>query len=102
MPFNVSKIKEWVLHYRNIRNEVESQLGEKLKTKSINGEARYMHGKLKERIKTNVNGQGVLYDIYCNTTEFLNVTSVKVKTTILRYMLKNANTLMHKASNVTS
>ena len=76
MPFNVSKIKEWVLHYRNIRNEVESQLGEKLKTKSINGEARYMHGKLKERIKTNVNGQGVLYDIYCNTTEFLNVTSV--------------------------
>ena len=65
-----------MLNYRNVWNEVESQLGENLKTKSLNGEARYMHGNLKERTKTNVNGQDVLYDMYCSTKEILNATSV--------------------------
>ena len=32
MSFNVSKASEWVLRYRNIWNEVESQLFEKLTT----------------------------------------------------------------------
>lgn len=35
-----------------------------------------MHGNLKERTKTNVNGQDVLYDMYCSTKEILNATSV--------------------------
>ena len=74
--FNVSKVKKWALNYRNVWKEVESQLGENLKTKPLNGEARYMHGNLKERIKTNVNGQDVLYDMYCSIKEILNVTSV--------------------------
>ena len=37
MSLNVSEEKEWVLQYRNIQNEVESQLLEKLATEPIKG-----------------------------------------------------------------
>ena len=47
MSFNVSEEKEWVLQYRNIWNEVESQLFEKLATEPIKGEGKYVYGKLK-------------------------------------------------------
>ena len=35
MSFNISEVTQWVLHYRNIWNEVESQLFEKLTTEPI-------------------------------------------------------------------
>ena len=77
MSFNVFEEKEWVLQHRNISNEVESQLYEKLTTEPIKG--KYVHGKLKiwkERIKTNFHGQDVLYDMYCNATAVLKIDSV--------------------------
>ena len=79
MPFNVSEVPEWVLQYRNIWNEVESQLFEKLKTEPIKGEGKYMYGILKtwkERIRTNFPGQDVPYDMYCNATAMLKIDSV--------------------------
>ena len=63
MSFNVSEEKAWVAQYKKIWNEVESQLSEKLATKLIKGEGKYVHGKLKtwkERIKTNFHGQDVI------------------------------------------
>ena len=71
MSFNVSEAAEGVLQYRNIWNEVESQLFEKLATGPIKREGKYVHGKLKTwkyRIKTNFYGQNVPYDMYCNAT----------------------------------
>ena len=62
MSFNVSEVPEYMLQYRNIWNEVESQLFEKLAKGPIKGEGKYVHGKLKmwkERIKTNFYGQDV-------------------------------------------
>ena len=47
LSFNVSEVSEWVLQYRNIPNEEESQLFEKLTTEPIKGEGKYMHGMLK-------------------------------------------------------
>ena len=47
MSFNVSEATEWVLQYRNIWNETESQLFEKLATGPIKGEGKYVHDKLK-------------------------------------------------------
>ena len=79
MLFNVSDAKQWVLQYRNIWNEVESQLFEKLATGPIKGEGKYVHGKLKmwkERIKTNFHGQDVPYDMYCNATVVFKIDSV--------------------------
>ena len=79
MPFNVSEAREWVLQYRNICNEVKSQLFEKLSTEPIKGEGKYVHGKWKmwkERIKTNFHDQNVPYDMYCNTTAVLKIDSV--------------------------
>ena len=40
MSFNVSEGLEWVLKYRNIWNEVESKLFEKLTTEPIKGEGK--------------------------------------------------------------
>ena len=37
MSFNVSEGKEWKLQYKNIWNEVDSQLFEKLATEPIKG-----------------------------------------------------------------
>ena len=74
MSFNVSGEKEQVAQYKNIWNEVESQLFEKLATEPIKGKSRYIHGKLKtwkEFIKTNVHGQDVPYDMSCNATPVL-------------------------------
>ena len=79
MPFNVSDEKEWVAQYKQIWNEVESKLFEKLATELIKREGRYVHGKLKtwkERIKTNFNGQDVLYDMHYNATAVLKIDSV--------------------------
>ena len=47
MSFNVSEVPEWALHYQNICNQVKSQLFEKLATEPLNGEDKFMHGKLK-------------------------------------------------------
>ena len=79
MPFNVSEAKEWVLQYRNIWNEVELQLFEKLITEPMKGDSKYMHGKLKtwkNRIKTNFHGQDVPYDMYCNAAAVLKIDSI--------------------------
>ena len=79
MSFNVSEAKEWVSQYKKIWNEVESQLFEKMATELIKREGRYVHGKLKtwkERIKTNFNGQDVLYDMHYNATAVLKIDSV--------------------------
>ena len=68
-----------MLQYRNIWNEVESQLIEKLATGSIKGERKYVHGKLKmwkEHIKTKFHGQDVPYDMYCNATAVLKIDSI--------------------------
>ena len=79
MSFNVSGASEWVFHCRNIWNEFESQLFEKLTTDPIKGERKHVHGGLKtwkERIKTNFHGQDVPYDMYCNATAVLKIDSV--------------------------
>ena len=79
MSFTVSEAAEWVLQYRNIWNEVESQLFKKLVTGPIKGEGTYIHGNLKtwrDRIKTNFHGQEILYDMYCNATAVLKIDSV--------------------------
>ena len=79
MLFNISEAPEWVPKYRNIWNEVESQLFEKLATGSIKGEGKYIHGKLKtwkDGIKTNFNGQEIPYDMYCNATAVLKINSI--------------------------
>ena len=63
-----------------------------------------MHGKLKtwkERIS--FYGQDVTYNMYCNAAVVLKVDSLytnKIKTTILKYMLKSINTFIQKTSNV--
>ena len=79
MSFNVSDEKEWVSQNKNIWNEVESQLFEKLATEPIKREDRCANGKLKtwkECIKTNFHGQDVLQDMYCNATAVLKIDSV--------------------------
>ena len=65
MSFTVSEAAEWVLQYRNIWNEVESQLFKKLVT-----------GPIRDRIKTNFHGQEILYDMYCNAAAVLKIDSV--------------------------
>ena len=76
MSFNVSEALEQVLQYRNIWNEFESQVFEKMTTKPIKGEGKYMHGKLKmwkEHIKTNFHGEDVLFDMYRNAAAVLKI-----------------------------
>ena len=76
---NASETPEQVIQHRNIWNEIESQLLEKLTTEPIKGDGKYMHGKLKiwkDRIKTNFHGQDVPYDMYCNATAVLKIDSV--------------------------
>ena len=56
-----------------------SQLFEKMATEPIKGEGKYGHGKfkiLKERIKTNFNGQDVPYDMHSNAKAVLKIDSV--------------------------
>ena len=82
MSFNVSEVLEGMFQYRNIWNEVKSQLFEKLTTEPMQGDGKYMHGKRKtweERIRTNFQGQDVPYDMYCNETAVLNIDSVYKK-----------------------
>ena len=82
MPFNVSETPEKVPQYRNIWNEVETQLFETLATETIKSESKYIHGKLKpwkERIKTNFHCQNVPYDMYCNATAVLKIDCIQTK-----------------------
>ena len=77
MPFNVSEVKKWTSQYKKIWNEVESQLFEKLATEPIKG--KYIRGKLKtwkESIKTNLHGQDVPYNMFCNAAAVLKIDSV--------------------------
>ena len=79
MSFNASEEKTWVSQYKNIWDDVESQLFEKLATEPIKGEGKYVHGKLKtwkERIKTNFHSQDVPHDMYWNVTAVLKIDSV--------------------------
>ena len=79
MSFNVFEAKDWVSQYKKTWNEVESHLFEKLATRPIKEEGKYVHGKLKmwkERIKTHFHGQDVPYDMYCNATAVLKIDSV--------------------------
>ena len=79
MSFNVSEEKEWVSQYKNLQNEVQSQLFEKLATEPIKREGRYVNDKLKtwkERIKTKLHGQDVPYDMCCSATAVLKINSV--------------------------
>ena len=74
MTFNVSEAPEWVPQYRNIWNEVESQLFKKLATGPIKGESKYVHGKLKmwkECIKIRMfswSGCTIWYILQCNSS----------------------------------
>ena len=52
MVFNVSETAEWVQQHKNVWNEVQLQLFEKLATDPIKGEDKYMDGKLKMWEKT--------------------------------------------------
>lgn len=64
--------------YQNIWNEVQVQLVERM-TNGTFKKKQILHGKLKtmkERIKTNLDGQDVSYDMYCNTTAVFKVYSV--------------------------
>ena len=79
MSFNVLEEKEWVSKYKQIWDEVESQIFEKMVTEPIKGEGRYVHDKLKtwkERIKTIFHGQDAPYDMCCNATTVLKIDSV--------------------------
>ena len=104
MSFSVSEENEWVSQYKKIWNEVESQLFEKMATEPIKREDRYVNGKLKtwkEHIKTNVHGQDVPYNMYCNATAVLKIDSLhkRGKIIILRHMSKSVNTPMQKTNN---
>ena len=106
MSFNVSEATEWVLQYRNIWNEVESQLFEKLATGPIKREGKYVRGKLKtwkDRIKTNFHGQDVPYDMYCNATAVLKINSVykESKNYHPPVYVEECKYTVQKASNVT-
>ena len=79
MSFNVSEKKEWMSQYKNIWNEVELQILEKLASGLIKGEDKYVYGKLKtweECIKTNFHDQDAPYDMYCNATAVLKIDSI--------------------------
>ena len=102
MSFSVSQVPEWVFHYRNIWNAVETQLFEKLTTEFIKGEDKYIHVKLKtwkEGNKMNFQSQDVPFDMFCNATTVLKTDSVHKQSKNYHpwYML---NTLMQKARNV--
>ena len=79
MSFNVSEEKEWVAQYKKIWRQVKSQFFEKIATGPIKRESRCVNGKLKtwkKRIKTNVCGQDVPYNMHCNTMAVLKIDSV--------------------------
>ena len=78
MSFNVSEEKAWVSQYKNIWNEIESQLLEKLASGPIKGEGSSVNGKLKtwkEGIKIYFHDQDAPYDMHCNATAVLKIRS---------------------------
>ena len=79
MLFNVSEEKGWVSQYKNIWNEIESQLFEKIVTEPIKKESKYVNGMLKmwkEQLKTDFRDQDVPYNMHCNATTVLKIDSV--------------------------
>ena len=44
ISFNIYGVLEWVIQYRNTRNEVELQVFENLTTEPIKRERKYMNG----------------------------------------------------------
>ena len=79
ISFTVSEEKAWKTLYEKIWNEAESQLFEKMATEPIKREGRYVNGKLKtwkERIRANLHGQNVPYNMHCNATAVLKIDSV--------------------------
>ena len=79
MLFNVSEEEAWKTQYKKIWNKIESQLFEKMSTKPIKKESRYVNGKLKtwkEGIRTDFHDQDVPYNIHCNATVVLKIDSV--------------------------
>ena len=97
MSFNDSDEKSWKTQYKKIWNEVESELYEKMSTKLIKKEDRYVNGKVKtwkECIKVSFHGQDVPSKMHCNATAVLKIDSVykQTKIIILRYMFKSVNT----------
>ena len=79
VSFNVSGARECVSQYKKTWSEVELQLFKKLATEPIKGEDKDVHDKLKtwkERIKTNLHGQHVPHDMYCNATAVLKIAFV--------------------------
>ena len=79
ISFTVSEEKPWKTQYEKIWNEAESELYEKMVTEPIKREGRYVNGKLKtwkERIRANLHGQNVPYNMHCNATAVLKIDSV--------------------------
>ena len=79
MWFNASEEKAWKAQYEKIWKEDESQLFEKMATEPKKREGRSVNCKVKtwkKRIKANVHGQDVPYNMHCNVTAVLKIDSV--------------------------
>ena len=75
MSFNISEDLERLPKYRNISNEVQSQVFDWLTTEAIKEEGKNIHVELKtwkECIKRNFYGHDVPYDMYCNTATVID------------------------------
>ena len=73
------KKKVGCLNIKNIWNEIESQLFEKILTEPIKKESKYVNGMLKmwkEQLKTDFRDQDVPYNMHCNATTVLKIDSV--------------------------
>ena len=73
------KKKVGCLNIKNIWNEIESQLFEKIVTEPIKKESKYVNGTLKmwkEPLKTDFRDQDVPYNMHCNATTVLKIDSV--------------------------
>ena len=73
------KKKVGCLNIKNIWNEIESQLFEKIVTEPIKKESKYVNGMLKmwkEQLKTDFRDQDVPYNMHCNATTVLKIDSV--------------------------
>ena len=73
------KKKVGCLNIKNIWNEIESQLFEKIVTEPIKKESKYVNGTMKmwkEQLKTDFRDQDVPYNMHCNATTVLKIDSV--------------------------
>ena len=77
MSLNVSEEREWMSQHKKVRNEVGSQLFEKLATEPIKGNnVRDKFKTWKKDTKINFHGKIVPYDVYWNATAVLKIDSV--------------------------